>query len=258
MPRFAANLSTLFTEHPFLDRFAAAADAGFEAVECQFPYVHGPDEVAAALARAGLPMVLHNAPAGDWAAGDRGIAAVPGREAEFREGVERAIVYARTLGCRQVNCLAGLATGPDAEAAFLDNLTFAADRFGAEGVRCLTEPINPRDVPGFFLSSVEQAAGLIERISSPNLFIQYDIYHQQRTGGEIAGTFQRFQPRISHIQIADTPGRREPGTGEINFPFVFAQLDRAGYEGWIGCEYFPGRPTPDTLGWLEDLRCATS
>jgi len=249
MPRFAANLSVMFTELPFLDRFAAAADAGFKAVECQFPYAHSADEVARALAGAKLEMVLHNAPAGNWERGDRGIAAVPGREAEFRTGLEKAVTYAKALGCPQVNCLAGLAAGPEAEATLRGNLKLAAEMLGKEGIRCLTEPINPHDVPGFFLNGVAQAERLLKDIGADNLFIQYDIYHQQRTAGEIVGTYVRLKPMIGHIQIADTPGRHEPGTGEVNFPFVFAALDLAGYGGWIGCEYFPRAGTVEGLGW---------
>ena len=257
MPRFAANLSTLFAEVPFLDRFALAREAGFSAVECQFPYMSDKGEIAAVLEANELSMVLHNMPPGDRDAGERGIGAVPGRASEFRAGVDAAIEYARALDCPQVNCLAGV-TPPGAgrrqlRSFFVENLKFAAERLGEAGIRLLIEPINTKDVPGFFLDSVELANELVDEVGSTNLFIQYDLYHRQRDGGDLIGTFCDLKHRIAHIQIADVPGRHEPGTGEIDFAEVFAALDRAGYDGWIGCEYFPIAGTFAGLGWTDGL-----
>jgi hydroxypyruvate isomerase len=252
--RFAANLSMLFTEAPFLDRFALAARAGFAAVECQFPYEAPAGEIRARLDDVGLAMVLHNLPAGDWSAGDRGIACLPQRTDEFRAGVPRAIAYAHALGVSQVNCLAGIAP-PQADAADLhrtlvENLRFAARAFAAEGLRLLLEPINPLDMPGFFVTRTAQAVALLDDVGEDNVFVQYDVYHAQRTEGELAATLRRFLPRIAHVQVADNPGRHEPGTGEIRFEFLFAELQRLGYGGWIGCEYKPAARTEAGLGWL--------
>jgi len=254
MLRFAANLSMLFTEAPFLDRFALAARAGFAAVECQFPYEAPAAEIRARLDDQGLAMVLHNLPAGDWAAGDRGIACLPHRADEFRAGVPRAIAYARTLGVTQVNCLAGIApAGVEADTlrrTLVGNLRFAARAFADEGLRLLVEPINTFDIPGFFVNRTAQAVELLDEVGEPNVFVQYDAYHAQRMEGELAGTLARFLPRIAHVQVADNPGRHEPGTGEIRFQFLFAELQRLGYDGWIGCEYRPAGRTEDGLGWL--------
>ncbi len=260
LPRFAANLTTLYCEVPFLERFALAAEAGFKAVECQFPYQADAGDIASALQANDLQLVLHNMPAGDWQAGERGVGALFGRQDEFRSGVTRAIDYATALDCRQINCLSGIApAGADLgelRQCFLENLRYAANRLGEAGIRLLIEPINSRDVPGFFLDSVELAAEILDDVGSDNLFIQYDLYHRQRSGGELIETFKTFRKRIAHIQIADTPGRHEPGTGEINFANIFAALDRAGYDGWIGCEYFPKAGTADGLGWLTGYQQA--
>jgi hydroxypyruvate isomerase len=257
MPRFAANLSMLFTELPFLDRFAAARAAGFLAVEYLFPYEHPKEELARRLRANGLRQVLHNLPAGNWAAGERGIACHPGREDEFRQGVDLAIAYAHALDCQQLNCLAGRVpagvAGEEAHATLRDNLRFAARALGDAGIRLLVEPINTYDVPGFFLAHTAQALKLIEDVGSDNLFLQYDIYHAQRSEGELAGTLARHVERIGHIQVADNPGRHEPGTGEINYPFLFQHIDRIGYRGWIGCEYQPARGTVGGLGWMQDI-----
>ena len=254
MLRFAANLSMLFTEAPFLDRFALAAHAGFAAVECQFPYEAPAAEIRARLDDLGLEMVLHNLPAGDWAAGDRGLACLPHRVDEFRAGVPRAIAYARALGVTRVNCLAGIAPpGADADTLYrtlVDNLRFAAHAFAAEGLQLLVEPINTFDIPGFLVSRTAQAVALLDEVGAPNAFVQYDAYHAQRMEGELAGTLARFLPRIAHVQVADNPGRHEPGTGEIRFAFLFAELGRLGYDGWIGCEYRPAGGTEAGLGWL--------
>ena len=254
MLRFAANVSMLFTEAPFLDRFALAAHAGFAAVECQFPYDVPAAEIRARLDDLGLAMVLHNLPAGDWAGGDRGIACLPQRVDEFRTGVARAIACAHALGVRQVNCLAGIAP-PDADAGTLrrtlvDNLRFAARALADEGMRLLVEPINTFDVPGFFVNRTAQCVALLDDVGAPNAFVQYDAYHMQRMEGELAATLARYLPRIAHVQVADNPGRHEPGTGEIRFEFLLAELERLGYDGWIGCEYKPAGRTDIGLDWL--------
>ena len=255
MLRFAANVSMLFTEAPFLDRFALAARAGFAAVECQFPYEVPAAEIRARLDDLGLAMVLHNLPAGDWAAGERGLACLPDRVAEFRAGVPRAIAYAHALGVKQVNCLAGIAPpGADVDAlrrTLVDNLRFAARAFAAEGLRLLVEPINTFDIPGFFVDRTAQCVALIDEVGEPNVFVQYDAYHMQRMEGELAGTIAKHLSRIAHVQVADNPGRHEPGTGEIRFEFLFAELERLGYGGWIGCEYRPRAGTSAGLGWLK-------
>ncbi len=253
MPKFAANLTLLFNEMDFLDRFEAAADAGFEGVEYLFPYDWPADQLAERLRKAGLVQVLHNLPAGDWSAGERGIACHPDRTGEFQDGVGRAIEYATVLGCRQLNCLAGIPpSGADPDAlkeTFIANLRFAADQLGHAGIRLLIEPINTFDMPGFYLNRTAQAVTLIEEVGSDNLYLQYDIYHAQRMEGELAATIAAHLPRIAHMQLADNPGRHEPGTGEINYPFLFDFIDRNGYTGWIGCEYKPLGATRDGLGW---------
>lgn len=254
MPRFAANLSMLFAEVPFLDRFALAARAGFAAVECQFPYAFDAREIRARLDDLGLAMVLHNLPAGDWAAGDRGLACQARRVGEFRAGVTRAIATAHALGVRQLNCLAGIAPAHEDAAAvrrtLVDNLRFAARALGAEGLRLLVEPINTFDIPGFAVHRTAQAAALLDEVDAPNAFIQYDVYHAQRMEGELAATLAAHLPRIAHVQVADNPGRHEPGTGEIRFDFLLAELDRLGYAGWVGCEYHPAGRTDVGLDWL--------
>jgi hydroxypyruvate isomerase len=258
MPRFAANLTMLFNEVPFLDRFALAAKAGFTAVEYLFPYDFDRKVLRSALDDHGLTQVLHNLPAGDWAGGERGIAVLPDRVDEFRSGVASAIDYATALGCSQINCLSGIAPSglSDAvlRATFVANLKLAANELGRHGIRLLIEPINRFDIPGFYLNTVDQAASIIEEVGSDNLFIQYDLYHQQRTEGELIGTFRKHQDRIAHIQLADNPGRNEPGTGEINYPFIFKALDAAGYDGFIGCEYKPRTTTSEGLDWLASDR----
>ena len=258
MPRFAANLSMLFTELPFMQRFEAAAAAGFEAVEYLFPYALPARELAAALRANGLAQVLHNLPAGRWEDGERGIACHPGRVAEFRAGVGLAIGYAQALGCPQLNCLAGRVPG-DASAAdgrrtLVDNLRFAAAKMAPHGIDVLIEPINTRDMPGYFLTGTAQAAEVIRDAGVDNLFLQYDIYHMQRMEGELANTLRERLPLIRHIQLADVPGRHEPGTGEINFPYLFQVLDEIGYEGWVGCEYIPQGDTVAGLGWRDMVR----
>ncbi|WP_024303691.1 hydroxypyruvate isomerase [Pseudogulbenkiania sp. MAI-1] len=257
MPKFAANLTMLFTELPFLDRFQAAAEAGFQGVEYLFPYAFAKEVLAECLDRHGLVQVLHNLPAGDWEAGERGIACHPDRVDEFRDGVGRAIDYARALGCTQLNCLAGIApAGVPADTlreTFVDNLRFAAGQLQKAGIRLLIEPINTYDIPGFYLNRTAQAAEILDAVGSDNLFIQYDIYHAQRMEGELAGTIAKHLPRIAHIQLADNPGRHEPGSGEINYPWLLRHIDGLGYSGWIGCEYKPAADTREGLGWITAL-----
>jgi hydroxypyruvate isomerase len=253
MPKFAANLTMLFTELPFLDRFAAAEAAGFSGVEYLFPYDFEKAALRERLEQHGLIQILHNLPAGNWAAGERGIAILPDRVDEFREGVRHGIDYAKALGCRQLNCLVGVAPADadlfELNEVLLKNLRFAADALAQENIRLLIEPINTLDIPGFFLNGTQQAVQIISDVQSENLFIQYDIYHMQVMEGDIARTLQKHLARISHVQLADNPGRNEPGTGEINYPFLFRHLDEIGYRGWIGCEYKPKTTTIEGLGW---------
>ena len=257
MPRFAANLSMLFTEHPFLDRFEHAAKAGFQAVEFLFPYAFSASEIRQRLDTHGLTLVLHNLPAGDWDAGERGIACLPDRVEEFRAGVAQAITYAKALGVKQLNCLAGKApqglSEPVLCQTFIDNLRYAAAELKKSGLRLLIEPINTFDIPGFYLNRTVQAISILEEVGADNAFVQYDIYHAQRMEGELAATMQKYLPRIGHIQLADNPGRNEPGSGEINYPFLFTHLDRIGYDGWIGCEYKPAGTTQAGLGWHQSM-----
>ena len=253
MTKLAANLTMLYNEVDFLDRFDAAAKSGFAGVEYLFPYAYPKEQLAEKLAKHKLAQVLHNLPAGDWAGGERGIACHPDRVGEFQDGVGSAIEYARALGCTQVNCLAGIApANADREkvrATFVDNLSFAADELEAAGIKLLIEPINTYDIPGFWLSRTQQALDVIRDTGSANLFLQYDIYHMQRMEGELASTIKAHLPQIAHVQLADNPGRNEPGTGEINYRFLFGFLDAIGYDGWIGCEYKPKGKTIDGLGW---------
>lgn len=257
MPQLSANLSMLFTERPFLERFAAAAQAGFKAVEFMFPYAFSAEAIQAELQKHQLQLVLHNLPAGDWDGGDRGIACDPARVEEFRAGVAQAIAYATALGVPRLNCLAGKApVGVDAAVVhqtLVDNLRFAADALAKHNIRLLVEMINTFDIPGFYLHGTNQALALLDEVGSPNLQLQYDVYHMQRMEGEIAATLQKQLPRIGHVQIADNPGRNEPGTGEINYAFLFRHLDAIGYQGWVGCEYKPAGQTEDGLGWIKAL-----
>jgi hydroxypyruvate isomerase len=253
MTKLAANLTMLFNEVPFLDRFEAAARAGFEGVEFLFPYAFEAKDLARRLQDNKLQLVLHNLPAGNWEAGDRGIACHPDRVEEFRAGVHTAIGYAKQLGVKQLNCLVGIVPpGVSEETAHrtvVANLTFAAAALKEEGIRLLIEPINTFDIPGFFLSRTSQAAAIIAETGSDNLFIQYDIYHMQRMEGELANTIRANLALIGHVQLADNPGRNEPGTGEINYRFLFDHLTALGYDGWIGCEYKPRTTTTEGLGW---------
>jgi hydroxypyruvate isomerase len=253
MLRLSANLSLLFTERPFLERFAAARACGFRAVEVQFPYEVAASEIATRLDGEGLELVLHNLPAGNWGAGERGLAALPGRQAEFRDGVERAIAYALQLGCPRLNALAGLrpqtATPEDADAVMINNLGFAAAALAQAGL-LLVEPINRGDVPGFHVATADHALALIDAVGAPNIALQYDVYHAAMMREDPVARVAGLMPRIGHIQIADAPGRHEPGTGAIDFPALFAALQGSGYRGWIGCEYMPAADTEAGLRWM--------
>jgi hydroxypyruvate isomerase len=255
MPRFSANLTMLYNEHQFLDRFAAARADGFRAVEFMFPYPFPKEQIADALQRNDLILVLHNLPAGNWDGGERGVACLPGRENEFQEGVGHTIDYATALRCPQVNCLVGLTpkdtSGDEVRRTLVANLRFAAKELKSAGIRLLVEPVNSIDIPGFYLDRVEKAVSILDEVGSDNLYLQYDLYHQQRMGGELLATYRRFKDRIAHIQVADNPGRNEPGTGEINYSFLFEALDRESYKGWIGCEYKPSAATSAGLGWAS-------
>ena len=255
MPRFNANVSMMFNEVPFLERFAAAARAGFKGVEFLFPYDFPKEQVKAAVDASGLELVLHNMPPGDWAKGERGLASLPGREDEFRAGVTKGLEYATHLGLKQIHCMSGIPAA-DADpaklrATFVANLKFAAAEAKKAGLTVLIEPINLRDIPGYYLNYSKQAISLMDEIGADNLFLQYDIYHMQIMEGDLAPTMEKLLPRIGHMQIADTPGRHEPGTGEIHYPFLFDHIDRIGYKGWIGCEYRPAGKTEDGLGWAR-------
>jgi hydroxypyruvate isomerase len=252
MPRLAANLSLLFSEREFLDRFALAAAAGFRYVEYQFPYAHRADEVADAARRAGVQVVLHNLPAGDMAGGERGIACLPGRERDFQSAVALAVDYAKAAGCPRLNCLAGLA--PVDRRHFdtlVANVRYAARRLAEVGLQIMLEPINTRSVPGFFLTGTRQAIDVLDAAGEGNALLQYDVFHMQIMEGDLAMTIERLLSRIGHIQIADVPARQEPGTGEINFDYLLAHLDALGYAGWVGCEYNPRGDTVEGLKWAR-------
>jgi hydroxypyruvate isomerase len=253
MPRFAANISTMFTDRPFAERIQAAADAGFKAVECQFPYEVEAGELEARLDRAGLDLVLLNAPPGDFAAGERGLAGLPGREAEFRAALDRALEYASRLGCPRIHVMAGMRPEGVAREVCLDvyraNLRLAADACGRAGKVAVIEPINSRDMPGYLLNTPAEATAIIEELGADSLRLQFDFYHVQIMTGDLARRFERHLPLIGHVQIAGVPERHEPDTGEINYPYLFDLMDRLGYAGWVGCEYFPAASAEEGLGW---------
>jgi hydroxypyruvate isomerase len=258
MPRFACNISMMFGEVEFLDRLPRAAAAGFRAVEFHEPYAYSKAQLAELLAEHRLEAVLFNLPMGDSQKGEAGIACLPDRKNEFCDGVARAIDFAQALGCRQVNCLAGIAPADLPRATLLDtlvdNLGYAAGELACAGLRLMVEPLNARDVPGFLLNRTTEVIAAIEATSAPNVFLQYDFYHAQVMEGDLAPTLERLLPRIGHVQFSDNPGRHEPGTGEINFAFLFGELDRLGYRGWIGAEYRPSGRTEDSLGWFAPYR----
>jgi hydroxypyruvate isomerase len=255
VPKFSANLSFLYQDLPFLDRFPAAAKDGFGALEYLGPYAEPKERIATALKANGLKQALFNVPSGDWAGGERGIACLPDRVEEFRNGVSLALDYAKALDCSQVNVICGLVRQGDdldaLETVLVDNLKYAAERCADADVKLLIEPINLRDIPGFFLSTTAHAERILDKVGSGNLYIQYDFYHMQIMQGDLVATFNRLKERIAHVQIADNPGRNEPGTGEINYAFILCELDRLGYGGWVGCEYKPKAGTSEGLGWIK-------
>ena len=255
VPKLAANLSLLFNEVAFLERFAAAAKAGFRHVEYQFPYEFDKREIAQRARAAGVEVVLHNIPSGNAAAGDRGLACLPERADEFRRGVGKAIEYALAAGCPRLNCLAGVVPAAAAaepfRATLVDNLRYAAHELDRAGLDLMIEPINTRSVPGFFLNHSAQAVAILDAVGAKNAYLQYDLFHMQIMEGDLVRTIERLLPRIGHMQIADVPDRHEPGSGEINFAFVLAEIDRLGYRGAIGCEYHPARDTLAGLGWAR-------
>lgn len=255
-PKFSANLSMMFQEVPFMERFAAAAEAGFKAVEFMFPYDYPLADLQNVLSSNGLDFVLINLPAGDFASGERGIAGNPARQSEFRAGVDRAIEYAQGLGVKQVNCLVGKTWSDvpmvEQRRVMVENLRFAAEALAAKNIRLLVEPLNSRDVPGFFLDTTTKVFSILDEVAHPNAYLQYDVYHAQRMEGELTGILKENLPRISHIQIADNPGRHQPGTGEINYRWLLAEFLAMGYTGYIGLEYVPMPDSIGSLGWLRD------
>ncbi|HEY6993288.1 MAG TPA: 2-oxo-tetronate isomerase [Xanthobacteraceae bacterium] len=260
VPRFAANLAYLFTERPLIERFGAAAAAGFRAVELQFPYDHAPSAVKAELDRHGLTMLGINTALGRPGSGESGLAAVPGREQEFATLFKQALDYVVAIGGCQIHCLAGKVPPeqrPAAEKTFVANLARAADAARAKGITLLIEPINPRDRPNYFLTRAEQAADIIAKAERPNVRIQFDFYHAQIVGGDLITRFEKHLPVIGHVQIAAVPSRQEPDEGEVSYPAIFAALDRLGYDKWIGCEYRPRGRTEDGLGWARPYGLTT-
>jgi hydroxypyruvate isomerase len=255
MPKFSANLTMLFTDVDFMDRFEKASQFGFKGVEYLFPYGWKNEQLSEKLEKYGLQQVLHNLPAGNWGAGERGIACLSGREGKFQEGVGLAIEYAKALNCKRLNCLVGKTpqgVPPEkVRQTLVSNLQFAAAALEKEGIRLLIEPLNDRDIPGFYLIHTQDALRLMEEVNHSNLWLQYDIYHMQIMEGNLTKTILNNLNRIAHIQLADNPGRHEPGTGEINFTNLFRSIDEAGYEGWIGCEYAPIGKTEDGLQWIK-------
>ncbi len=255
MPKFAANLSMMFNEVPFQERFPAARNAGFAAVEYLFPYDFPAADLADRLRQEGLTQALFNMPPGNWDAGDRGISALPGREAEFQKSVETALGYARALNCKKIHCMAGI-VGPGvkpriAERTYVGNLRLIAEAAAAAGVTVLIEPLNSRDAPGYLVPYNDHARRVIEEVGAPNLKLQLDLYHTQIMGGDLATSIREFMPITGHVQIAGVPERHEPDVGEINYPYLFGLIDDLGYDGWIGCEYRPRGPTTDGLGWIR-------
>jgi hydroxypyruvate isomerase len=259
MPKVAANLTMLFQDVPFLDRFAAAKQAGFKYVEFLFPYDHPAEKVKEALDKNGLKVVLFNLPSGNWGGGDRGIGASPNRVEEYRAGVKKAVEYAKLLGVPRMNTLDGKAvqgfSREDHLKTLVENLKFSADALGQIGVKQIVEHINPFDIPGFVLNRVQDVLDVLAQVNRPNTAVQYDIYHAQRTEGNLVQILREQFAKIDHIQVADNPGRNQPGTGEINYPFVFAEMDKLGYQGFVGLEYVPKPDTLKSLGWIKEYGC---
>jgi hydroxypyruvate isomerase len=257
MLNFSANLSMMFQDYTFLHRFAAAANAGFKAVEYVGPYDFAATEIAKRLDDHDLQQVLFNLPLGDWEKGERGLACLPNRKTEFQDGVKRAIEYAHILKCPKLNCLAGIAppgvTKTELWNTLVENLSYAADALATENIELLVEPINHFDMPGYLLNTSSDGIKAIAASGHPNIRLQYDVYHMQRMEGELAATISQLLPLIGHIQIADNPGRHEPGTGEINYQFLFQHLRNLNYQGWIGCEYRPRGKTEESLNWMKSL-----
>ncbi|SEO71734.1 hydroxypyruvate isomerase [Methylobacterium sp. ap11] len=260
MPRFAANLTLMFTEVPFLDRFAEAAEAGFEAVEFLFPYEHPPEAIGERLRANGLTQALFNLPPGDWAAGERGLAALPDRFEELKAGVETALAYARATGVKRLHLMAGMADRNDAAArdSYRRAVAWAAERVGREGLDLVLEPINARNMPGYFLDDFDYAADLIRALALPNLKLQFDLYHCQILHGDVTMRLRALMPMVGHVQTASVPERHEPGSGEMNDAFLFAELDRLGYDGFVGCEYNPRAGTREGLGWFDAYKSDAS
>ena len=263
MPRFAANLSMMYTEHSFLDRFSAAAKDGFEGVEFLFPYDFPAETIAGLLRQHGLSQVLFNAPPGDWKAGERGISALPGREAEFREGFQLALEYAAALQCPRIHCMAGLvpagAERARMRATYLENLAWASDQAAPAAVDVLIEPIAHRNIPNFFINFQEEAHQVLAEAGRPNLKVQMDLFHCQVAEGDLATRIRKYiaEPsRVGHIQIAGVPDRHEPDTGEVRYEYLFDLIDELGYQGWIGCEYAPAAATSAGLGWFRKKQTA--
>ncbi|MBK3395707.1 MULTISPECIES: 2-oxo-tetronate isomerase [Methylobacterium] len=258
MPRFAANLTLMFTEVPFLDRFAQAAEAGFEAVEFLFPYEHPPEAIGERLKAHGLTQALFNLPPGDWAAGERGLAALPDRFEELKAGVETALAYARATGVKRLHLMAGMADRSDSRAqdSYRRAVGWTAERVGREGLDLVLEPINARNMPGYFLNDFDYAADLIRALALPNLKLQFDLYHCQILHGDVTMRLRALMPMVGHVQTASVPERHEPGSGEMNDAFLFAELDRLGYDGFVGCEYNPRAGTREGLGWFDAYKGA--
>ena len=255
MPKFAANLSMMFNEVPFLERFKVAAEAGFSAVEFLFPYEYSPEEVAGKAKNAGVQIVLFNMPAGNWAAGERGLTGLPGREQDFRDGVAKAVTYAKALGVPRLHAMAGIApAGADlaaCRATLIANLKYAAAELAKENITLLLEAINQRDMPGFLVSTQKDSAAICEAVGAPNIKMQMDLYHMQVMEGNLATTLKRYAQMCGHIQIAGCPERNEPDTGEVRYEYLFTMLDAIGYQGWLGCEYRPAGKTNEGLRWLS-------
>ncbi|MBB3236624.1 2-oxo-tetronate isomerase [Phyllobacterium endophyticum] len=256
MPVFAANLSMMFNEWPFLDRFAAAADAGFAAVEYLFPYEVTPESISERLRRNNLQQALFNLPPGDWAAGERGIAALPGRFDDLKSDVERALDYASATGVKRMHLMAGIADPHDDVAAscYRRSVTYTAGRLAEAGIDLMLEPINARNMPGYFLDDFGTAERLIANLGFANLKLQFDIYHRQIMHGDVTMALRRLMPVTGHVQIASVPSRHEPDGEELNFPFILQEIDRLGYDGFVGCEYIPRTGTLDGLSWFEPFR----